>query len=187
MQIRHMKKVELVLVALTNSEMEGSGYVVVLREKEGQRRLPVVIGAMEAQSIIQGSESEPGVRPMAHDALQEILQHSQIFLSEVSISSLEDQVFHATLIYRNGAQEIAIDARTSDALALAIRAGCPIYTTPKIMQEASVSWEPGVSPDRTSFSEMPRHDLEDLLQEALEAEDFERAAQLRDELSRRQQ
>lgn len=182
-----MNKIELVIVALTNHEMHGSGYVLVLREKHGQRRLPVVIGAMEAQSIMQGTKPDEMARPMSHDVLHEVLSHWSVTLEEVHISDLLDHVFHATLYYRQGGQELqAIDARTSDALALALRAGCPIYTSPAVMAEAGVSWQPS-EPKPSKLDEMSSSQLQELLDEALDAEDFERAAMIRDELDRRDQ
>lgn len=185
LQIKAMNKIELIIVALTNHDMQGSGYVLVLRERHGQRRLPVVIGAMEAQSIMQGSKPEEPARPMPHDAIHELLDHWSITLEEVHISDLLDHVFHATLYYREAGQQLhTIDARTSDALALALRAGCPIFTNPSVMEEAGVSWQPNPA-QPADMDEMSNAQLHELLDEALEAEDFERAAVIRDELDRR--
>jgi len=181
-----MNKVELIVVALTNHEMHGSGYVLVLREKYGQRRLPVVIGEMEAQSIMQGSKPDAQARPMAHDVQHDLLDRWSITLEEVHISDLLDHVFHATLYYRQADAEIqAIDARTSDALALALRAGCPIYTNPAILAEAGVSWQSDPQKPK-DLKDLTDIQLQELLDEAVDAEDFERAAMIRDETERRE-
>lgn len=180
-----MDKIELVVIAVTNFEHQGTGYLVVLQEKAGERRLPVVIGGAEAQSIIQGSEQQKPERPLAHDVMMELLGHCKVNLEEVHISELQDHVFHATLMYRDQSESFAVDSRTSDALALAIRAGCPIFTNPVVMEEASVEWSPESTTGATKLEDMSPTQLQKLLVKALDAEDYEQAARIRDLLDNR--
>lgn len=184
-QNHHMDKIELVIIAVTNFEHHGTGYIVVLQEKAGERRLPVVIGGAEAQSIIQGSEQQESGRPLAHDVMMELLGHYQVNLEEVHISELQDHVFHATLMYRSQSESFAIDSRTSDALALAIRAGCPIFTNAMVMDEASVEWSPQPTTEATKLEDMSPSQLQKQLAQALDDEDYEQAARIRDLLDNR--
>jgi len=182
-----MDKIELVIIAVTNFEHQGTGYIVVLQEKAGQRRLPVVIGGAEAQSIIQGSEEQNPERPLAHDAMMDVMNRFKVDLEEVHISELQDHVFHATLMCRNQSDSFTIDSRTSDALALAMRAGCPIFTTALVMEEASVEWSPKAGEKSTNMEDMSATQLHKLLQQALDAEDYEKAARIRDLLDNRKE
>lgn len=182
-----MDKIELVILAVTNFEHHGTGYIVVLQEKAGERRLPVVIGSAEAQSIIQGSEQQNPGRPLAHDVMMDALNRFKVSLEEVHISELSDHVFHATLMCRDQSKSFAIDSRTSDALALAIRAGCPIFTTSLVMEEAGVEWSPKSGEKSTKLEDMSAVQLHKRLQQALEAEDYEQAAHIRDLLDNRKE
>ena len=182
-----MDKIELVILAVTNFEHHGTGYIVVLQEKTGERRLPVVIGGAEAQSIIQGSEQEKPERPLAHDAMMDVLNRFKVSLEEVHISELHDHVFHATLMCRDQSESFAIDSRTSDALALAMRAGCPIYTTAMVMEEASVAWNPQSEAAPPDLEDLSAIQLQKRLREALDAENYEQAARIRDLLDSRKE
>lgn len=184
-----MKKIELVIIALANHrDNDSDGYVVVLRERNGQRRLSVVIGGSEAKSIIRGTEDSDLEIPMAHDALHSILDRCKIELKEVYISQIINEVFHAELHLIEQGMLTVVDCRTSDALALSLRAGCPIFTSQAIMNQAGISWASAKSKELPlQFSNLSAHDLELLLDEALDAEDFERAAFIRDELRKRKE
>jgi len=182
-----MDKIELVIIAVTNFEHHGTGYIVVLQEKSGERRLPVVIGGAEAQSIIQGSEQHTPDRPLAHDTFMDVMNRFKVRLEEVHISDLQDHVFHATLMCRDQSDSFSIDSRTSDALALAIRAGCPIFTNALVMEEASVNWDPKAAAEPTHLENMTAPELQKQLREALDAEDYELAARIRDLLDDRKE
>ncbi|MCB0582528.1 MAG: bifunctional nuclease family protein [Phaeodactylibacter sp.] len=189
-----MRKVELKIVALANSEVQPNSFVVVLKEASGNRRLPVVIGAFEAQSIALALENIPTNRPMTHDLFKNTLSALGISLREVIISNLRFGVFFATLVCeQTDGKVFELDSRTSDAIALAVRFECPIFVQDFIMDEAGVTIDrpaasgPSSPPPRkkelSSYSDM---ELEALLEEALASEEYEQAARIRDEIRRRE-
>ncbi|MEN0003287.1 MAG: bifunctional nuclease family protein [Bacteroidota bacterium] len=191
-----MERVELNIIALANSESQPNSFVVILKEESGERRLPVVIGGFEAQAIAIAIENIKPNRPLTHDLFKNTLVTLGIDLEEIIISDLKHGIFYATLICRQANGDIVeLDSRTSDALALAVRFGCPIYAYEFILSEAGIalegtSEEPIAStqavqkePPLTKFS---TEDLEKKLEEALGQENYERAAQIRDELNRRE-
>lgn len=196
-----MKKIELDIVALSHSVTQSHNYAVVLGEMGGVRRLPIVIGSFEAQAIAVAMERMTPNRPLTHDLFKNVLDTFSIQLKEVIISNLLDGVFHARLVCLKDGDLYEIDARTSDALALAVRFECPIYTFEFILDAAGVSLEEEVheqaqEPQRerrkrtSSFknSALSAYSIEDLnkmLEEVLSEEDYERAAQIRDEIKRR--
>ena len=198
-----MEKVELKIFALSHSITQANSYAVVLEEMEGKRRLPIVIGGFEAQSIAVALEKMTPSRPLTHDLIKNICGTVKLDLTEIIINNLVDGVFYAQLICKMGNETIEIDSRTSDALALAVRFDCPIYTYEFIMEtaglilddlgeEMTVEGEEKLvtkeekprksSDDLTSLS---TDDLNDALQEALDKEDYERAIKVRDEIGRR--
>lgn len=193
-----MKKIELDIVALSHSVTQSHNYAVVLGEKDGSRRLPIVIGGFEAQAIAVAMERMTPNRPLTHDLFKKALQTFDIEVKEVVINNLLDGIFYARLICQRGDEEIEIDSRTSDALALAVRFKCPIYTFEFILEAAGVVLEddegenkPGSTEDEASESEektLSDYSLDalgQLLNDALEREDYERAAEIRDEISQR--
>lgn len=197
-----MKKIELEIVALSHSLAQSQNYAVVLGERDAARRLPIVIGSFEAQAIAVAMEGMTPSRPMTHDLLQNTLQTFNVDLKEVIVSDLVDGIFHARLICTQGEKTIEIDSRTSDALALAVRFGCPIYTYEFILEQAGIVLEEDVEREvqrakqlqEDDFEEdMPRtlqdyspEELQELLDEVLAQEDYERAAEIRDEMQRRE-
>lgn len=189
-----MRKLELKIVALANSESQPNSFIVVLKEDAGNRRLPVVIGAFEAQAIALALERVPVNRPMTHDLFKNTLSALGIKLVEVIISNLRFGVFHATMVCRriDGAT-FELDSRTSDAIALAVRFECPIYAYDFIMDEAGVivdrpaAAHPTPPATRKNLSSVSDQELETLLEEALSNEDYEQAAKIRDEIQRREQ
>ena len=194
-----MKKIELEIVALSHSLAQTHNYAIVLGEEGGARRLPIVIGAFEAQSIAVAMEGMYPSRPMTHDLLKNSLDAFEIEVKEVIISNLVDGIFYANLICEQNGNQIEIDSRTSDALALSVRYGCPVYTYEFILDQAGIILEEDVErevqrsrsrmqkeePKEKSLSDYTLEELETKLNEVLEQENYEAAAHIRDELNRR--
>jgi bifunctional DNase/RNase len=197
-----MQKIQVDILGLSNSQAGTNAYALILKETDGVRQLPIVIGAPEAQAIANELEGVRPQRPMTHDLLKNIIDALGASVREVVISNLQDGTFFANIIFEYS--EIEIDARPSDAIALSVRCGVPIYVVESVLDEAgfradedeqdaedvdeSSASSEGVTarPDeRTSkAAKSPRQQLEDELAAAIDAEDYERAAQLRDELSK---
>jgi len=184
-----MKKVRLDIMALSHSVTQSHNYAVVLGEEQGNRRLPIVIGGFEAQAIAVAMENMTPNRPLTHDLFKNTLDAFDISLKEVVINNLLDGIFYAQLICVQDGNVMQIDARTSDAISMAVRYGCPIYTFEFIMESAGVildedEQDKGKKPTpkvkSASIEDMNLASLEKLLDEALQKEDYEKAAQIRD-------
>lgn len=192
-----MNKVELQIVALSHSMTQSQNYAVVLGEKEGARRLPIVIGGFEAQAIAVAMEKLSPNRPLTHDLLKNAFDAFGIDLREIVISNLVDGIFYSKLVCDRDGEVIEIDSRTSDAIALAVRYECPIYTYEFILEAAGVILEEPDAADRPKkkepkkkkedLSTLSLDDLQSMLDEALGNEDYEKAAKIRDELNHRKQ
>ncbi len=192
-----MNKVELQIVALSHSMTQSQNYAVVLGEKEGARRLPIVIGGFEAQAIAVAMEKLSPNRPLTHDLLKNAFDAFGIDLREIVISNLVDGIFYSKLVCDRDGEIIEIDSRTSDAIALAVRYECPIYTYEFILEAAGVILEEPDAADRPKkkepkkkkedLSTLSLDDLQSMLDEALGNEDYEKAAKIRDELNHRKQ
>jgi bifunctional DNase/RNase len=194
-----MKKVELEIIALSDSNSSTNSYAIVLGEKHGNRRLPVIIGAFEAQAIAIELEKMKPVRPLTHDLFKNFSDAFDLRLEEVVISDLKEGIFYSRLHCRNGSDYRDIDARTSDALALAVRFNCPIYTFEHILDTGGIVFESEQESEPVESSQATPHDLETkkgfddksseeltkMMQDALRKEDYEKAAKIRDELERR--
>jgi bifunctional DNase/RNase len=195
-----MNKIELEIVALSHSITQNQSYAVVLGEKQGVRRLPIVIGSFEAQAIAVALEKMSPSRPLTHDLIRNLFLDFNIKLLEIVISNLQEGIFFSQLVCEQNGDFVEIDSRTSDALALAVRFGCPIYTYDFIMDSAGIVLEnPGVptkevskkssSKATTGINELEMvslKDLQELLNEAIAAEDYEKAASIRDEMQKRE-
>jgi hypothetical protein len=194
-----MRKIELDIVALSHSVTQSHNYAVVLGEQGGSRRLPIVIGSFEAQAIAVAMERMTPNRPLTHDLFKNTLETFNIELKEVVINNLLDGIFYARLICIKDGEIIEVDSRTSDALAMAVRFDCPIYTYEFILDAAGVVLEDEGDEDmvepaeadipekRASLSSYSVEDLRKMLDEVLSEENYERAAEIRDEIDRRQQ
>lgn len=193
-----MKKLALEIVALSHSVTQSHNYAVVLGEVEGNRRLPVVIGSFEAQAIAVSMEGMTPNRPLTHDLFKNTLDLFSIDLKEIIINNLLDGIFYAKLVCERDGEMIEIDSRTSDALALAVRFKCPIFTYDFILDSAGIVMEdsqdePGTETSLTKetktqkLSNMTLDALSKMLEDVLAEEDYERAALIRDELNRRKE
>lgn len=188
-----MEKIKLDIVAISHSVTQSHNYAVILNESEGNRRLPIVIGGFEAQAIAVALEKMTPNRPLTHDLFKNTLDNFKIYIKEVIINDLIDGIFYAQLICEQEGDIYVIDSRTSDAIAMAVRYDAPIYTYEFILEAAGLQVEADgddidVGEDKTSPDELERmteKQLEDMLNSVLEAEDYERAAAIRDEINRR--
>lgn len=198
-----MKKIELEIVALSHSITQTHSYAVVLGEVNGLRRLPIVIGGFEAQAIAVALEKMQPSRPLTHDLMKNFMSAFNIELHEIIISDLQEGIFYSKLVCSSENDTIEIDSRTSDALALAVRFGCPVYTYEHILESAGIMMEDtGSTKKRRSGAEeetstvsstggkddlksMSLEDLNTLLNEVLEQEDYIRAIAIRDEINSR--
>jgi len=197
-----MKKIELEIVALSHSITQTHSYAVVLGELNGLRRLPIVIGGFEAQAIAVALERMQPSRPLTHDLFANFMSTFAIDLTEVVIYKLEEGIFFAKLICQGPDETVEIDSRTSDALALAVRTSCRIYTYENILETAGLFLEGGETgevgsedEDDTSTARPTKtgsdlrslsvDELEELLTQATEQEDYIRAIAIRDEINSR--
>ncbi|MCX6205477.1 MAG: bifunctional nuclease family protein [Bacteroidetes bacterium] len=194
-----MKKIELEIVALSHSITQTHSYAVVLGEMKGLRRLPIVIGGFEAQAIAVALEHMQPSRPLTHDLMKNFMNSFGVELQEVIISDLQEGIFYSKLVCYSENDTVEIDSRTSDALALAVRFGCPIYTYEHILENAGILMDDNaskketkesigseeVSSDREDLSALGIEELHVLLNEVLEQEDYIRAISIRDELNKR--
>ncbi|MEY4926078.1 MAG: hypothetical protein RI894_514 [Bacteroidota bacterium] len=192
-----MKKIELDVVTLTHSTVSNHNYAVVLGEHYGARRLPIVIGGFEAQAIAVTLERMYPPRPLTHDLLKNTIEQLGATLKEVIINDFQEGVFFAQLICLLHGEAIEIDSRASDAIALAVRFECKIYTYEFILEAAGIVIESEMAEvEKTKDSKNPasspatysRYNIEELkrmMQESLENEDYEQAARIRDELGKR--
>jgi bifunctional DNase/RNase len=197
-----MKKIELEIVALSHSITQTHSYAVVLGEVNGLRRLPIVIGGFEAQAIAVALEKMQPSRPLTHDLMKNFMTAFNIDLHEIIICDLQEGIFYSKLVCSSENDTVEIDSRTSDALALAVRFGCPIYTYENILDSAGILMEETtgkkkktketkeVAVEETGGSNedlktMSLEELNTLLNDVLESEDYIRAIAIRDEINNR--
>ncbi len=190
-----MKKIELEIVALSHSITQTHSYAVVLGEINGLRRLPIVIGGFEAQAIAVALERMNPSRPLTHDLMKNFMMAFNVELHEIVINDLQEGIFYSKLVCSSANDTVEIDSRTSDALALAVRFGCPIFTYDTILDQAgvlmeddnkkgtaAVTTETGGKDDLRSMS---LEELNTLLTDVLEHEDYIKAIAIRDEIKSR--
>lgn len=199
-----MKKIELEIVALSHSITQTHSYAVVLGEVNGLRRLPIVIGGFEAQAIAVALEKMQPSRPLTHDLMKNFMTAFAINLHEIIICDLQEGIFYSKLVCSTEHDTVEIDSRTSDAIALAVRFGCPIYTYENILESAGIMMEDTASgtgkkkkvkqevmveDDSPTGNEdlktMTIEELDHLLNEVLDSEDYIRAIAIRDEINSR--
>lgn len=195
-----MNKVKLNVLGISYSQTQSGAYALVLSEENGKRRIPIIIGGFEAQAIAIQLEGLTPPRPLTHDLFLNFAKSFGIEILDVQIYKLEEGVFFSKLRCDNGKKEVFIDARTSDSIALALRFGCPIYTTDDIIEKAGIilDVEEGEQEDSPkeetpeksdSETEGLKHltvaELNMLLDDAISKEDYERASRIRDEINKR--
>ena len=205
-----MGKIKLNVLGISYSQTQSGAYALVLSEEEGTRRIPIIVGGFEAQAIAIELEGLTPPRPLTHDLFKNFSDSYGIRIIEVNIHKLEEGVFFANILCDNGDQQTTLDARTSDAIALALRFQCPIYTTEEIVDKAGIvldfdkgsgldenmdADEPekmtaapeqtGRRPIHPDLAENSLEELQSMLAEAVSKEDYERASEIRDEINRR--
>jgi bifunctional DNase/RNase len=199
----NMKKIKLDIVGLSYSQTQSGAYALVLGEVSGRRRLPIIIGSFEAQAIAIEIEKMTPSRPLTHDLFKSFAQAYQIEVQEIIIYNLVDGIFYSKLICSDGKRSVEIDARTSDAIAIAVRFDCPIFTYEFILSTAGIVIEGNdfvyleninesqeektvnTSTVGSGFASLSVDELKTKLQEALAEESYEKAAKIRDELNKR--
>ncbi len=200
----NMTKIKLNVLGISYSQTQTGAYALVLTEENGERRIPIIIGAFEAQSIAIQLEGLKRPRPLTHDLFLNFALAYKINLLEVNIYKLEEGVFYSKLTCDDGSSRITIDARTSDAIALALRFKCTIFTTEEIINRAGIKLdvekEGKVTTPKRSYLEevdekvqeksdefkgMDMKELNDVLDDAIKNENYERASMIRDEINRR--
>jgi len=200
-----MSKIKLNVLGISYSQTQSGAYALVLTEESGDRRIPIIVGGFEAQSIAIQLEGLKPPRPLTHDLFMNFANSFNIDLLEVNIHKLEEGVFYSKLLCDNGEKKLTIDTRTSDAIALALRFKCPIFTTEEIMERAGIVLEFGseekpsslsenatvsdsVTPasiSSTEYEDFTTQELNEMLKEAIGNEDYEKASLISNELNNR--
>ena len=206
-----LKKIQLEILGLSSSQSQSGSFALILGEKGGNRRLPIIIGMFEAQSIAIQIEKISPNRPLTHDLFKSFAEHVHVVILEVVISDLKEGVFYSRIVCSDGATTFDIDARPSDAIAIGLRFGVPIYTVESVLSEAGIilsdldEAESDAEDDededddaadtpraartqpepRDPSGQVSLDELTKMLAQALEKEDYEKAAKIRDELNKR--
>ncbi len=195
-----MRKIKVDIYGIAPSQMQGS-YSLILAEEDGERKIPVIVGQYEAQAIAIQIEGINTGRPLTHDLFLSFAQQFEISIKEVFIHQLKEGIFYSLLVCESNGKVHEIDSRTSDAIALAVRFDCPIYTTEEILEAAGITIDdksvekpgrgkadvPAQKPkeDTDLFKSKTLDELEKMLNKALNNEDYLKAAQIRDEIDKR--
>ena len=193
-----MKRIKLKVLGISYSQTQSGAYALLLIEENGERRIPIIIGGFEAQAIVIKLENLEPPRPLTHDLFKKFADEFNIAVIEVMIYKLEEGVFFSKLICNNGSKEYSIDSRTSDAVAIALRFGCPIYISEDILEKAQLTINPTdaeassssetenlIEPGGQKYGSYTDEELYKMIDEAVKTEDYERAAAIRDEIEKR--
>lgn len=202
-------RIKLRVQGLTNSQIQSGAYALILAEEEGFRRIPIIVGTAEAQSIAIALERITPPRPLTHDLFATFAQAFGVRLREVFIYKFEDGVFYSELLFDDGFNEVRLDSRTSDAIAIALRVKCDIYTTPQIVSECGVVLEDATQVEEKEDDDLiltlepedikdeeqlkkwltllDKDELSDRLEEAISDENYEYAKMYKDEIRRREE
>ncbi|WP_066630124.1 bifunctional nuclease family protein [Labilibacter marinus] len=192
------KKIKLNILGLSYSQTQSGAYALVLAEEDGERRIPIIIGGVEAQSIAIKLEGLEPPRPLTHDLFLNYSKAFDIEIIEVVIYKLEEGIFYSELVCKKEGEQVRIDSRTSDAVALSLRFNCPIYTYESIIESAGIVLdvnkdqeieldvdEQAAKGGESKYTKKSLDDLNKLLDEAIGNEDYEKASDIRDEIQRR--
>lgn len=184
-----MKKIGLDIIGLTFSHSQSGAYALILGDKNTSLKLPIIIGSVEAQSIAMALENQHGKRPLTHDLFKTFADNYAIKVKEVVIERFNEGIFFSQIVCEKDGETCVFDARTSDSVALALRFGCPIFTTEDVMNEAGLMMDDLVEGDgNDNTNDNPVHSVEELKEmmgKAVEDEDYELASKLRDEIKMR--
>lgn len=195
-----MQKIKLNILGLSVSQSQSGAYALVLAEENGDRRIPIIIGPIEAQSIAIQLEGLKPPRPLTHDLFKQMATAFSIEVTEIIIYKLEEGIFYSELVCVRNEKQIIIDSRTSDAVALSLRFNCPIYTTEEIIARAGIviefeneqgqeEWHQSVSDEpmrgKHEYEKYTSAELNQMLNNAVTSEDYEKASAIRDEINRR--
>jgi uncharacterized protein len=193
-----MRRVKLKVMGISYSQTQSGAYALILIEENGERRIPIIIGGFEAQAIVIKLENLDPPRPLTHDLFKKFADEFNITVSEVIIYKLEEGVFFSKLICNNNEKTYAIDSRTSDAVAIALRFECAIYIAEDILDKAGITINPTdgdiassteseaiFKSDSSKYGSYSDDELYKLIDEAVKTEDYERAASIRDEIEKR--
>lgn len=189
-----MKKIRLKAIGVQLSKKQQNGYTLILEEQYGDRKLPILIGAFEAQAILIHLENIEVARPLTHDLFKSFADSFDIVIKEVLINKFEKGVFYALLICSVDGKEVKIDSRTSDAVALSLKFDCPIYIDEEVLRKAQVFVDPYLEnnmfesqdgEEDESYEIYSLDELRDMIDEAIKVENYEKAAIIRDELEKR--
>lgn len=195
-----MQKVKLNIIGLSVSQSQSGAYALVLAEENGDRRIPIIIGPVEAQSIAIELEGLKPPRPLTHDLFKQMASAFDIEVSEVIIYKLEEGIFYSELVCVKSGKQVVIDSRTSDAVALSLRFSCSIYTTEEILERAGIviefeneqnqdEWHQPFREEaikgKFEYGKYTSAELSEMLTHAIKDEDYEKASAIRDEINRR--
>lgn len=194
-----MEKIKLEIVGLSYSQTQSGAYALVLGESTGKRRLPIIIGGFEAQAIAIELEKMKPSRPLTHDLFKNFAEKFHINIKEVIVYNLVEGIFYAKIVCEREGEEIEVDARTSDAIALAVRFECPVYTYEFILSSAGIILDEDeeategkeeledipIESSGDDLNSMNLEELEEQLNNAIRDENYEHASRIRDEINRR--
>ena len=196
-----MDKIKLEILGLSSSQSQSGSFALVLGEVDGNRRLPIIIGMFEAQAIAIEIEKIMPNRPMTHDLFKAFAHNFDYAIDEIIISDLREGVFFAKIVCSNDTKTVEVDARPSDAIAIGLRFNVPIFTDESVLSEAGIvlteeeseagrKTTPSARQEKTkptvdNLKDLSYDKLQNLLNEALKMEDYEKAAKIRDEINRR--
>jgi uncharacterized protein len=192
--------IRLKVIGISYSQTQSGAYALILAEENGERRVPIIIGGFEAQAIVIKLENLEPPRPLTHDLFKSFAEACGVTVEQVLINKLREGIFYSEIVCTDGERRFQIDSRTSDAVALALRFECPIFIDAQILNEAGIVMsatseeeqkQGGVTPQKKSpaptseYGEFTAEELKDMLTEAINREDYEQAAAIRDEMTRR--
>ncbi len=190
-----MEKIRLKIVGMSYSQSQSGAYVLILSEMSGKRRLPIIIGGFEAQAIAMELEKMKPSRPLTHDLFKNFADQFKIVIKEVIINKFHEGVFYALMICEHEGERLEIDSRTSDAVALSLRFHCPVYTYENILLAAGIEMEGEKAKEKQEYNDdvigypeykdLTLNELQDLLDKAVEKEEYEKASLIRDEINQR--